>query len=192
MLKGRLEEDARILAKYFENLRSDDPIIGQIKAAKKLHSGGIIYKSEEKKLEVPMKRMSLEASTNINDIYDFNLEKICITVYEVAQNWLAEMKKMMFSTLSQVTEFTGNIVDGKGKGLSCEMLLEAMEKTHIEFDQDGNPQLPQVVVSPELAKNFDKLKKQETLFKEKFEEIISKKKEAYYAEKGSRRLSRLD
>lgn len=98
----------------------------------------------------------------------------------------------MFSTLTQVTDFTGNVVDGKGKGLSHEMLIEMLEKIHIDFDQDGNPLLPSIVIHPDMAKNFEKLKADEDLYKSRFDEIINRKRDAYYAEKGCRGLSRID
>jgi hypothetical protein len=52
--------------------------------------------------------------------------------------------------------------------------------------------LPTVVGHPDIAKIFEKLKSQESLYKTKFEEIINQKRKAYYAEKGCRRLSRID
>lgn len=192
MFKETLEADMKIIGKYSKYIISLDPLVGDIPSAKKLHSGGVIYRSEEKKLEIPLGMMSSTVSLTVADVYNFNLEKICTDIYEFAGGFLSDMTKTMFATLSQVTDFTGNVIDGKGKGLSHEMLLEMLEKIHIDFDQEGNPLLPSIAIHPDMAKSFEKLKADEALYKVKFEEIITKKREAYYAEKGSRRLSRID
>lgn len=192
MFKETLEADVKILAKYSRYINSLDPLVGDIPITKKLHSGSVIYRSDKKKLEIPLEMMSAEVSITVDDVYNFNLEKICTEIYTFAETYLNSMKKMMFSNLTQVTDFTGNVIDGKGKGLSPEILLEMLEKIHIDFDQEGNPQLPSIVVHPDMAKNFEKLKSDEELYKPRFEEIINRKREAYYAEKGCRRLSRID
>lgn len=192
MFKESMEADVKILAKYSRYLNSLDPLFGDIPITKKLHSGGVIYRSDKKKLEVPLEVMSAELSITLEDVDDFNLEKVCTEIYTFAETYLNSIKKMMFSNLSQLTDFTGNVIDGKGKGLNQEMLLQMLEKVHIDFDQDGNPQLPSIVVHPDMAKYFEKLKSDEELYKPRFEEIINRKREAYYAEKGCRRLSRID
>ncbi|MHC1698825.1 MAG: hypothetical protein AB9919_12345 [Geobacteraceae bacterium] len=159
---------------------------------KKLHSGGIIYKSAEKELEVPLGMMSAEVAVTVDDVYGFDLEKLCLDIYEYAQSFLKDMTKKLFSTMSQVTDFTGNVIDGKGKGISNEMLIEMLEKIHIDFDQEGNPLLPSIVIHPDMVKSFEKLKADENLYKPRIDEIIDRKREAYYAEKGCRGLSRID
>jgi len=192
MFKESLEADVKILAKYSKYIHSLDPLVGDIPFTRKLHSGGVIYRSEEKKLEIPLGMMSAEVSITVDDVYNFNLEKICIDIYEYAESFLKDITKTMFSTLSQVTDFTGNVVDGKGKGINHEMLLEMLEKIHIDFDQEGNPLFPSIVMHPDMAKNFEKLKSDEELYKPRYDEIINRKREAYYAEKGRRGLSRID
>lgn len=192
MFKDSLQIDVKILAKYSRYIASQDPLVGGIPMTKKLHSGGVIYKSAEKELEVPLGVMSAEVAVTMDDVYGFNLEKLCLDIYEYAQSFLKDMTKTMFSTLSQVTDFTGNVIDGKGKGVNHEMLIEMLEKIHIDYDQEGNPLLPSIVIHPDMAKSFEKLKADEDLYKPKIDEIINRKREAYYAEKGCRGLSKID
>jgi hypothetical protein len=192
MFKDSLQIDVKILAKYSRYIVSQDSLVGDIHMTKKLHSGGVIYKSAEKELEVPLGVMSAEVAVTMDDVYGFNLEKLCLDIYEYAQSFLKDMTKTMFSTLSQVADFTGNVIDGKGKGVSYEMLIDMLEKIHIDFDQDGNPLLPSIVIHPDMAKSFEKLKADEDLYKPRIDAIINRKREAYYAEKGRRRLSRFD
>lgn len=192
MFKETHMVDTAILAKYQRFILSTDALIGDIPWSRKLHSGGVIYKSENKKLEVPSGHASAEVLLKVEDVYDFNLEKICVDIFQFCQDMLKQFTEGMFDTLTQVTDFTGNVVDGKGKGLSYEMLLEILEKLHIDFDDEGNPKMPTMVINPGMEEQVEKLKQDEALYKGKIEEIIKKKKDAYYAEKGSRGLSRID
>jgi len=192
MFKDSLQIDVKILAKYSRYIASQDSLVGDIPMIKKLHSGGVIYKSAEKELEIPLRVMSAEVAVTMDDVYGFNLEKLCLDIYEYAQSFLKDITKTLFSTLSQVTDFTGNVIDGKSKGVSHEVLIEMLEKIHINFDQEGNPLLPSIVIHPDMAKSFEKLKADEDLYKPRIDEIINRKREAYYAEKGCRGLSRID
>lgn len=192
MFRDSLQIDAKILAKYSRYIASQDALVGEIPVIKKLHSGGVIYKSADKELEVPLGVMSAEIAVIMDDVLGFNLEKLCMEIYEYSQSILKDMTTTMFSTLFQVTDFTGNVVDGKGKGVSFEMLIEMLEKIHIDFDQEGNPLLPSIVIHPDMAKSFEKLIADESTYKPIIDEIINRKREAYYAEKGCRGLSRID
>jgi hypothetical protein len=192
MFKDSLEIDAKILAKYSRYIISQDPVVGDISMIKKIHSGGVIYKSAEKELAVPLGVMSAEMAITMDDVYGFNMEKICLDIYEYAQTFLQDITKTMFSTISQVSDFTGNVIDGKGKGVTHELLIEMLEKIHIDFDRDGNPIMPSIVIHPDMAKTFEKLKADEGLYKSRIDKIINRKREAYYAEKGRRGLSRID
>src|SRR3989304_6290936 len=124
MFKETLEADVKILGKYSKYIISLDSLVGDIPSAKKLHSGGVIYRSEEKKLEIPLGMMSSEVSLTVADVYNFNLEKICTDIYEFAQGFLRDMTKTMFATLSQVTDFTGNIIEEKGKPIMLRRVVE--------------------------------------------------------------------
>lgn len=192
MLKETLATDVAILAKYWRFIMASDPLVGDIPTEKKLHSGGAIYRSENKKIEIPLGIMSSEVLVKVEDVYNFNLEKICTDIYDFAQQMLKQMTVSMFETLTQVTDFTGNVVDGKGKGISHEMLLEMLDKIYMDFDEEGNPQFPSMIVHPDMANHLQKLKAEEGMYKVKYDEIIERKRKAYYAEKGCRGLSRID
>lgn len=184
--------DAKILYKYSRHLASQDPLIGGISLTNRLHSGGMVYKSDNEKLEIPLDRLSVGLTVTIEDVVNFNLEKTCMDIYEFGDSFRKDIAKTLFSTLEQVTDFTGNVVDGKGKGISHELIIEMLEKIDIGFDQDGNPYLPTFVIHPDMAKSLESLKADEIKYKARIEEIIEKKRKDYFAKKGYRGLSRID
>ena len=192
MFKETLIADAKILSKFSRNLISQDHLLGKIPFTKRLHSGGMVYKADNEKLEIPLDRFSAKLTVTLEDIVNFNIEKTCMAIYEFGLSFREDIAKTLFSTLSQVTDFTGNVVDGEGKGISHELIIEMIEKIDIGFDQDGKPYLPTIVIPPALAKSFESLKADENKYKAKIEEIIEKKRKDYFAKKGHRRLSRID
>ncbi len=192
MYEETAEPDVRILSKYLNSLISNDPIIGGIGVSKRIHSGGSTYKSEEKKIGIPLQGISAELSFEVEDVYTFKLERICLEIYNIANSIVEKMTQSMFSTMTQITDLTGNVIDAKGKQFNYEIFIEMLEKIHIGFDEDGKPLLPTILMHPDSAKNIEKLKAEEDKYKPIIEEIINKKREAYYAEKGCRRLSRIN
>ncbi len=108
----------------------------------------------------------------------------------------------MLTTLTQVTDFTGNVVDAKGKGFSKDVLLDLLDKIYIDFDAQGVPQLAKMLLvndatklgtaETDLPTVIERFSLEDDSFKKRYEEIMSKKREAYYAEKGCRGLSRID
>jgi len=153
-------------------------------------------------LEVPLGMMSSVVTISKNDIYDFDLEKICIEIFEFSQSFLRDMRKTMLTTLTQVTDFTGNVVDAKGKGFSKDLLLDLLDKIDIDFDDQGVPQLAKMLVfnnatkfgtdETDVPKIIESFSSEDDSFKKRYEEIMSKKRKAYYVEKGCRGLSRID
>ena len=69
-----------------------------------------------------------------------------------------EMKKQkaryLFDKMKEVTDKTGNVVDGKGRPFSFELFVESIRKIWIEFDENGNPHMPTMIVSPEIAEKL--------------------------------------
>lgn len=49
----------------------------------------------------------------------------------------------VFDSVSEVTEKAGNVIKAKG-AVSAEDILELMEKITIDFDTDGNPNMPSI------------------------------------------------
>jgi len=74
---------------------------------------------------------------------------------EMAESFIAQQEGLVFSKLNEVTEQTGNVVDGHGKPFSPALLFEALEKIQIDFDDQGRPIMPTVVLHPSL---FEKVK----------------------------------
>jgi hypothetical protein len=62
----------------------------------------------------------------------------------------ADMVRLMFSSLSEICDKTGNSVDCGGQPLNADTICQLLEKIEIPFDKNGQPMLPTICVSPEM------------------------------------------
>jgi len=99
--------------------------------------------------------------------------------------------ELFIRKMQAVTEKTGNLVDAQGHPFTPELFLELLEKVEIDFDDQGRPRLPALVVSPELATRIkEKMPEWETNqdYKKAFEDLIKKKKQQWDDRESYRKL----
>ena len=182
------EIEAEILQKYFQLLLTIDPLLRQIAGVKTLHAGGFRYQNQEKELVTPLHRLSFAMEIPFDTIVGFDLELFSNRIYDLSQQRIEQLHKMMFETLEQVTDLTGNQVDARGKTASPDLVLDMLEKVQLTFNKEGEPILPTLVVAPETGRQLSRMKftkEQE----ERQRQILEKKKKEYHAKKRNRRLS---
>jgi hypothetical protein len=95
---------------------------------------------------------------------------------------MAEEKIRRFlGVVEETAKEVGNVTDPSKKGV--EAYLEAVEKVQMDFDEYGNPQLPQLVVgSEETAKRLQEIRRQvmETPeLRQRYNTIIDKKQDEW-------------
>ena len=107
----------------------------------------------------------------------------------IVEDMVAQRSRVIFEKMDEVTERTGNVIDGEGKELSPELIFNTLEKIEINFDELGNPIMPTLVVNPEMYKkiqnNPDRWKETPEM-KAKLAELL-KKKYGEYIDRESRR-----
>ena len=137
------------------------------------------------------------AMTPIKSHFQLNIDQlkknpfvIFEQIAETAADFAHQQALMTIKGISDVTELTGNVVDSSG-GFTTEQFFECIEKVEIEFDRNGNPSLPTIVASPEnINKMISVLKASEHLPENKIriDEIMNKKRKAWYDKENSRKL----
>jgi hypothetical protein len=107
---------------------------------------------------------------------------------EQASKATVQIEKQFFEFINRVTDEAGQTVDARGQPLSHDPLNDMLEKIHIDFDQEGKPELPTMVVHP---KQFEKLKALGNPTAEQLkrrEEIIERKRREFLAGRRVRKL----
>jgi hypothetical protein len=69
----------------------------------------------------------------------------------LAEDLKAHQVRTLLSRVSEAADSVGNVVHAGGQPYGPDLFLEMLEKISISFDEDGNPQMPMAVVSPETG-----------------------------------------
>jgi hypothetical protein len=117
-----------------------------------------------------------------------NIEAYTMFLYQLAESQIAGVAPQFYKTIAEVTTAVGNVVDCGGKPFSWDYFLDGIEKIQIDFDDNGNPIFPTVVVGDNL---FERIKHLEPTHEheERLSEILERKRAEFYDQKRTRRLS---
>lgn len=114
---------------------------------------------------------------------------------QIAKDWIERQSRLLFQKMDEVTETTGNIVDAKSKPLSPELILAALDKVAVSFDEFGNANLPAIVVHPDklerMKKEFQRYESDPLLmikYKLMYKLIIDKKRQEWLDRESDRKL----
>ncbi|MCK4818719.1 hypothetical protein KA005_23305, partial [bacterium] len=93
--------------------------------------------------------------------------------------------------LNEVTAKTGNVVDAGGQPLSHELLLKTLETIQLDFDDNGKPIMPTLVVSPQ---QYEKIKvkniewENDPECQKQFEQMMNRKRKEWHDRESNRKL----
>ena len=164
------------------------PLLGNIKRRPGIHRGPIRNVRGEDPVDQEVKPISGESHFNKDAIKNSDFDEILLFFDTISQDITAGMAKSFYKFMDEVTTATGQSHDFKGEKISVDHLNTMLESMPIEFNDDGSPILPTIIIPPRLHKAFQELKPSEKQQQE-YEEIINKKRAEFYAKKRSRRLS---
>lgn len=137
------------------------------------------------------KELQSEITYKTNEIPNLTFEDIARKFDKMAFEISEQLVTDIYKTIHVATEKSGNVIDGGGKMLDAEMILNAFERIEISFDALGNPKLPQLHVGPEAAKTLhDEVKRIESdpELRGRMRQIMQRKRDVYYAREADRKL----
>lgn len=140
--------------------------------------------------ETDIRQVSGDAELKAETILYGTIQEILEAFLPAAESMASGQMQMLFEMLNETTEKTGNKVDGAGRTLSFDLILEALEKVEIAFDHEGNPDMPTMMVHPDMRARLEALnndpKKKE--FEEKQQKLIDRKRLEWRAREANRTL----
>lgn len=110
---------------------------------------------------------------------------------QLARQIAAAQERTAFDTLESVVAATGNVIDAKGRSLSAELWLEALERQPLEFGRDGLPHMPTIAVHKDVVeKAREELARleQEPELRAKLTEILEQKRVEWRHRESDRKL----
>ena len=125
---------------------------------------------------------------HIDVVRNTDIEAFVIVLMELATKYEEAMGRTLVRTVSDVTVAVGNVVDAEEQPFSWDHFLDALEKIEISFDEDGRHHVD-IGINPETYKLLQRIKITPAQ-QQRYDGIITRKKEQWDAQKRARRLPR--
>ncbi len=122
------------------------------------------------------------------DIRSCNVEELAAQMDAAADQNLSVVMPHLFDVMGRTCQAAGTTSDAGGKPLSFEVLLSGLAKIDISFDKEGKPELPTLVVGPELGKQIRALPPPTPEQQKTMNDLIEKKRKEYNARRRDRKL----
>jgi hypothetical protein len=146
----------------------------------------VVDSREGELLDLPSERVRFEMTSEHEDIRNSNFEPLLVQLDSGGAEFGEQLMKIFFSSMSAVTESTGNVIDAEGKGFSFDLLYALLEKMEFSLDDNDELVMPSIVMHPNQIKNLPEETPEERARIEAFKE---QKREELLAQRRSRRLS---
>ncbi len=177
---------ARLIREIHKGLNATDEILGQIRTVQVAHGGTTRQVSVPQVLETEMKRYNVNILLSLEWFHQTNSEEFAYFIWNLHELSSDEVKKGLFETISKVTDATGNQFDAQGRNL-WDVYVDMIQGSAMTFDEAGNHNY-QCFVHPDTYKKIMATPPSPEQ-NQKIENAIKAKREAYYAQKRTRRLS---
>jgi hypothetical protein len=123
-----------------------------------------------------------------DDIRSCDTDALATQMDSAAEQQLAVVMPHFFEMVRRTSEAAGTSMNLDGRPFSFELWLEMLGKLEIDFDDRGSPDLPSMILSPELADRIRKLPPWTAEQKRAFDELIEAKRKQYNARRRNRKL----
>lgn len=123
-----------------------------------------------------------------DDIRTCSLDALAEQVNRSAEERLAQVMPHFFDVLHRTSDAAGTAADAGGRPFSFELYLEVLERMEIQFDREGNPILPTLVMHPSMA---EQLRSQPPITPEQEKaknDLIERKRTEFNARRRHRKL----
>lgn len=166
---------------------AQDPLLGMISrdSTDALPSADVppgVTQGAYKSLELEM-RFALSTRAALST----DVDEWAASVQDSVDKALPSLMSQIFGQMGEILREAGQDIDAQGQPLSMGLLLKALEKIEIDFDADGKPKMPTLVVHPEMAKKLAETPPTPEEEKQ-LEALIERKRQEFYARRRVRKL----
>lgn len=183
---------SKIFLKFMKEQMHRSSIMAEIKTDPHFEGNRMSTKHDEGDVDKSnYNLLSTELSVKTDDIIKFGFKAFIMGLNKAAEELKSQQSKMVFEKLSEVTTKTGNIVDAGGQPISHDLLLKTLETIQLDFDDNGKPSMPTMVVSPQ---QYEKIKEKivewenDPECQKQFEQTINQKRKEWHDRESNRKL----
>lgn len=165
-------------------LTQADPVLGKIRTVPTSHGGTIRQVTGPKNVETPMSGYSAEAIVDGVWVRKTDVDMLADTLWHSCQELISQIKKSFYTTFSDITSATGNVLPAQpGKNI-WDAQIDAMANQDMRFDKDGNHGYEFIVHPSVVAGNGPPTAEQN----KRLEDVIQLKRKEFNVKKRTRRL----
>lgn len=169
-----------------------DPLLSSLRVRMINEGNTVVSSSVEGFSErIEYKEISAKFEIKNEEIIEKGPDAYFSRVKQIAKDMGKQQSQMFIKKMDEVVQRTGNIVNAKSRPLSPQLILEALEKIAIDFDEHGNPIFPTLVVSPQQYKKIkEEIPKWESNpdLRRRHMEVMEKKRKEWLDRENSRKL----
>lgn len=190
---GVKERLLRIVNRYLQRLIREEPFLSEIREERHFEGNKISSRTDEGNLdESGYIEMSGNMVVKKEEIIVKGPAALVEKIKETAEQIKKQKAEVVFKKLNEITEQAGTVVNAKGGPFTFDLFLESLKKIRIDFDDQGNPHMPTLVMSPVLAARIkEKIPEWESApkYKKQFDEIMVQKKKEWDDRESNRKLA---
>tara|TARA_R110000868_G_scaffold352856_1_gene614099 strand:+ start:3717 stop:4349 length:633 start_codon:yes stop_codon:yes gene_type:complete len=136
------------------------------------HGSKIVHPADDDNEPTNMQQHSAVTQLRFDDILSNNMDAWAKELVEMSDAMHGSFMGMVFKTVSDVSDKTGNVISAKEAGSFAQAFMEMMKKIELSVDRDGNVSMPNLYVPPGVAeKQIAELEAQPPEFHEEFKRI---------------------
>jgi len=122
------------------------------------------------------------------EIRSCDIGALAAQIDKLAEESLSVVMPRFFEMIRRSSEAAGTATDLGGRPISYELWLEIVAKIDIDFDDQGNPDLPTLVVGPEMAEQLRALPPPTKEQRAAMDALIEIKRKEHNARRRDRKL----
>jgi hypothetical protein len=169
--------------------RRKDPLLSRIRVeySEEIHTSQNTMPSGEV-VETRPFQVRMPIAIELDDAIAGRSNGLTAAIDNAAEEGLKIGMPRIFEQLGRVCEAAGTATDARGQPLSRALILQALEKMEIDFDEDGKANIG-VMVGPETYKQFQNLPPPTPEEVQALNELLERKRAEFYARQRHRKLS---
>lgn len=153
--------------------------------------GSSIVRETGREDNTKIRSVSAEFRIDYDEVERLTLRDVMQRFDQLAQSIAEQQKPLFYEEIRSAAENVGNVMDAKGAKLSAEIILDTLEKIWIEFDKEGNPKLPTIIVPSSMQNAVKEISDEfnrDPSLRAKHRQILERKKREFNDRETSRTL----
>lgn len=171
-------------------MRQKSPLLRQIPSERVDHLPPSRNSFEDGKVvdNLPF-QMEASFTASITDCISNDMDAVASMIDEAAEQGVRIVVPQILGYVSRLSQAAGSATDAGGRQLSHDLITESLEAIDVDFDEEGNPDLPTLVAGPAVIEALSKLPPPTEDQTARYREMINRKREEFNARRRHRNLS---